>query len=96
MIVENKPKFDCETHLALVAPLVGRLDAANGERKAALVLEEERAEPPVRRESVGAHREDVNVAVADPRNLRFTVASKGGLRKLLPVPIPMRCHMSAT
>ena len=57
------------THLALVAPLVGGLDAADGEGEAALVLEEERAEPPVRGESVRAHREDVDVAVADPRNL---------------------------
>ena len=43
----------------------------NGEREAALVLEEEGAEAAVAREGVGAHRENVNVAVPDPRNLRF-------------------------
>ena len=58
-------------HLALVAALVGGLDAADGEREAALVLEEEGAEAAVAREGVRAHREDVNVAVPDPRNLRF-------------------------
>ena len=58
-------------HLALVAALVGGLDAADGEREAALVLEEEGAEATVAREGVGAHREDVHVAVTDPRNLRF-------------------------
>jgi len=54
--------------LALVAALVGGLDAADGEREAALVLEEEGAEAAVAREGVGAHREDVHVAVPDPRN----------------------------
>ena len=59
------------SHLALVAALVGGLDAADGEREAALVLQEEGAEAAVGREGVGAHREDVHVAVPDPRNLRF-------------------------
>ena len=68
--------FDSESHLALVASLVGRLDAADGEREAALVLEEEGAESPVGRESPGAHREDVDVAVPDPRDLRFRGPSK--------------------
>ena len=93
VVVATISEFDCDSHLALVASLVGRLDAADGEREAALVLEEERAESPVGRESVGAHREDVDVAVPDPRNLRFRGASKGGL---LRDPILMRCHMSAT
>ena len=58
-------------HLAFIAALVGGLDAADGEREAALVLEEEGAEATVAREGVGAHREDVHVAVTDPRYLRF-------------------------
>ena len=48
-------------HLALVAALVGGLDAADGERESALVLEEEGAETEVAREGAGAHREDIHV-----------------------------------
>ena len=64
----------CRVSEYIHPPLVPSASAdpwANGEREAALVLEEEGAEAAVAREGVGAHREDVHVAVPDPRNLRF-------------------------
>ena len=83
-------------HLALIAALVGGLDAADGERESALVLEEEGAEATVAREGVGAHREDVHVAVTDPRYLRFRGegTSKGGeVGFMLEIdPLPFGCR----